>query len=372
VQLQQHPPEPRLLEAVREKVRYLHYSKRTEEAYVHWVRAFVRFHGMRHPAEMSRPEIEAFLGWLATERLVLSKRWRNSSAQMQVLGAIDAQPHQLSAALLYGTGMRLLEGLRLRVKDIDFERRAIVVREGKGFKDRIVMLPAALESPLRRQLVAAHAIWSADRRDEVPCVHLPNALACKFPRAGCAFTWFWVFPQATLSFDKREDLLRRHHLQEQNFQRRFKDAITTAGITQPASPHTLRHSFATHLLQSGYDIRTVQELLGRADVGTTMIYTHVLRLGGGAVRSPLDSLPVARSAPPPPLSAASRPIAPVADALRVVPIAPASSAAISAPYPVSPMPSTRPFRVREPRPCYAVQRAFPITPSFTAAATSAS
>jgi site-specific recombinase XerD len=283
------PPLPalqsaRLLDQVRERIRYLHYSIRTEEAYVHWVRAFVRFHGSRrHPAEMGALEVEAFLSWLANERKVSVSTHKQALSALvflyeKVLGLdlpwlaqigrpkrqarlpevltphevaallqhVDAEPHRVFAELLYGTGMRLMEGLRLRVKDVDFERRAIIVREGKGAKDRVVMLPASVVPALRGQ--------------------------------------------AEPSVDPRTGQARRHHGHEQAFQRAFKRALRRAGIERPATPHTLRHSFATHLLQAGYDIRTVQELLGHSDVSTTMVYTHVLKLGGGAVRSPLDAL----------------------------------------------------------------------------------
>lgn len=323
---------PRLLDLLRAQIRYMHYSLRTEQAYVHWVRAFIRYHGLRHPAEMSGAEVEAFLSWLASERhvapathkqalsallflyqKVLGQRmpWMDEIGRPQrpprlpvvlshdevsrVFAALpEVAPRlpvlQLFAQLLYGTGMRLTEALRLRVKDIDFDRRAIVVRHGKGGKDRVVMLPAALESALRAQLDAAHHAWAADRSSGVPGVDVPFALERKYPRVGLSWAWFWVFPQATLGVDPRSGIERRHHLQEQAVQRAFKRALQVAGIHKPASPHTLRHSFATHLLLSGYDIRTVQELLGHADVSTTMIYTHVLKLGGGAVRSPLDQL----------------------------------------------------------------------------------
>ena len=329
------PRPPRLLDALREQVRALHYSLRTEQAYVHWVRAFVRFHGMRHPAEMSRVEVEAFLTWLAAERRVApSTHGQALSALLflyqkvlkrelpgmdevgrprpqrrlpvvltheevgRVLAALDARssesaPHGLLARLLYGTGMRLLEGLRLRVKDVEFGRRAVIVREGKGAKDRVVMLPASLEAPLRAQLARAHALWQADRAADLPGVHVPHALARKYPRAPMSWPWFWVFPAAEPAIDPRSGIRRRHHAFEGTFQRSFQKALASASIDKPATPHTLRHSFATHLLLSGYDIRTVQELLGHADVSTTMIYTHVLKLGGGAVRSPLDALSVA-------------------------------------------------------------------------------
>ena len=406
---------PRLLDLLRQKIRYLHYSLRTEQAYVHWVRAFIRFHGLRHPADLSHPEIEAFLSWLACEQqvspsthkqalsalLFLYQKVLNQSVPwMQEIGrpkyerrlpvvlsheeisrlmaALSRQPlltpppqqqqHQqqqpqpraaataslpqgaapygLFARLLYGTGMRLTEGLRLRVKDIEFERRAVVVRHGKGGKDRVVMLPASLEAPLRAQLAAAHALWAADRACGLPGVEVPYALARKYQRAAVSWAWFWVFPQAEPSVDPRGAGVRRHHLYDGSFQRAFKRALEAADINKLASPHTLRHSFATHLLLAGYDIRTVQELLGHADVTTTMIYTHVLNLGGGAVRSPLDAL----------------------DGMGlIVPSAAASSTQPTAPG-VPPMRPGGTHFAREPEPCY---RACPITPSFTATAISA-
>lgn len=326
-----HQPLPslhsdRLLDQLRERIRYLHYSIRTEDAYVHWVSMYVRFHGMRHPAEMAGPEVESFLSWLANERKVAAAThkqalsallflyqkvlgqdlpWMNEIGRPQnrvrlpvvlthdevvrVLGQLPPA-HRLMGQLLYGTGMRIMEGVRLRVKDVDFARRAIVVREGKGAKDRVVMLPAALIPALREQMDAARQHWQRDRDAGRGGIHMPHALARKYPRAASSWTWFWVFPQDKLSDDPRTGLERRHHVLEQTFQRAFKKALMHAGIVKPATPHTLRHSFATHLLQSGYDIRTVQELLGHADVSTTMIYTHVLKVGGGGVRSPLDAL----------------------------------------------------------------------------------
>ena len=324
------PPPLRLLDALRAQIRYMHYSIRTEQAYVHWVRAFIRYHGLRHPSELAQAEFESFLSWLANERGVAPATHKQALAALlflykrvlrqdlpwvaeigrpkrqerlpvvlthdevaRLMRCIDPA-HRLLAQLLYGTGMRLLEAIRLRVKDVDFDRRAIIVREGKGAKDRVVMLPVALEAPLHAQLQTQRALWQADRAAGLPGVQLPHALARKYPRAPLAWGWFWVFAQAELSLDPRvpanERVPRRHHVVDQTFQRAFKRALYAAGIAKPATPHTLRHSFATHLLQSGYDIRTVQELLGHADVSTTMIYTHVLRLGGGAVRSPLDAL----------------------------------------------------------------------------------
>ena len=369
---------PRLLDLLRQHTRYLHYSRRTEDAYVHWVRAYIRFHGLRHPADMARAEIESFLTWLAAERQVSPSTHNQALSALlflyqkvlgqqlpwmsdigrprqerrlpvvlshdevsRVLGALEG-PHGLLAQLLYGTGMRLLEGLRLRVKDIEFDRRAVVVREGKGTKDRVVMLPASLEAPLRAKLAAARALWAADRAAGLPGVHLPHALARKYPRAPESWSWFWVFPQAAPAWDARTQIRRRHHLLEGSFQQHFKAAVASAGVDKPATPHTLRHSFATHLLLSGYDIRTVQELLGHSDVSTTMIYTHVLRLGGGAVRSPLDSLIVAPTPTPTPTptpSWAARPDRPP------------------------------PPRAGKPSPCH---HAFLATPNCTAAATTAS
>jgi site-specific recombinase XerD len=355
-----HPEcRPRLLDALRQQVRYLHYSRRTEQAYVHWVRAYVRFHGLRHPLELGGREVEAFLAWLATERNVspsthkqalsallflyqkvlnLRLPWMDEIGRPQrqrrlpvvlsrdevarTLAALDRRAVQaadpavalspvarelapqmaLFGRLLYGTGLRLMEALRLRVKDIDFAHRAIIVREGKGFKDRVVMLPDALELPLRHQLDHVHRVWATDRAAGVAGVRVPYALERKYPSAPHSWTWFWLFPQPELSVDPREkyplpmrpviagsatpaeaaplgqgDLpappWRRHHHHDQSFARAFKRALAEAEVAKPASPHTLRHCFATHLLEAGYDIRTVQELLGHADVSTTMIYT---------------------------------------------------------------------------------------------------
>ncbi len=328
---------PRLLDALRQQARYLHYSIRTEEAYVYWVRAFIRFHGLRHPSEMSQPEVEAFLTYLASERDVAPSTHKQALSALlflyqkvlridlpwmrdigrpkslrhlpavlsheevgRLLPLVDAADavHGMLARLLYGTGMRLLEGVRLRIKDIDFARRAIVVRQAKGGKDRVVMLPASLEKPLRAQLARGHAMWCEDRAAGLAGVLLPNALARKFSRASESWNWYWLFPQAEPAIDPRGGERRRHHLVEGTFQRHFKRCVDAAALGKPATPHTLRHSFATHLLQAGYDIRTVQELLGHADVSTTMIYTHVLRMGGGAVRSPLDGLLPSLITPP--------------------------------------------------------------------------
>jgi integron integrase len=219
----------------------------------------------------------------------------------RLLGAMESDGEEgLLARLLYGTGMRLMEGLRLRIKDLSFERGVIVVREGKGAKDRVVMLPRSLVDPMRAQLERSPALWAADRAAGQPGVEMPDALAVKFPKAAESWAWHWVFPSPTLSIDPRSGIRRRHHLFEQRVQRALKLAVTRIGLARHVSVHTLRHSFATHLLQAGTDIRTVQELLGHSDVGTTMIYTHVLRVAGG-VASPLDAL---GSETPPPLPVA--------------------------------------------------------------------
>jgi integron integrase len=316
----------RLLDRLRERIRLLHYSRRTEEAYVHWCRVFVRFHGLRHPADMAGPEIEAFLSWLVNERHVAASTHRQALSALLFLytkvleleipwlvevgrprvqrrlpvvlsqdevAAIFREldgAQRLFAQLLYGTGMRLSEALQLRIKDVDFAHRSVIVRQGKGGKDRVLMLPQSLVPAIREQLARAHALWTVDQVQGKGGVHMPDALDRKYPRAGSSWPWFWVFPQASHSTDPRSGVVRRHHMFDQTFQRAFKRAVHAAGITKPATPHTLRHAFATHLLQAGYDIRTVQDLLWHADVSTTMIYTHVLKVGGGAVRSPMDAM----------------------------------------------------------------------------------
>lgn len=327
----QTPPTPPLsaptvIGRVRECVRLLHYSPRTEKAYVYWIRKFLRFHGLRHPAAMGQPEVEGFLTWLADVQRVSAATHRQALAAVlflyaRVLGVqlpwmVEiGRPHErrrlpvvlsreevqrvlaglsgvhgLLARLLYGTGMRVGEALQLRVKDVDFAHRTIIVRSGKGDKDRALMLPATLHEPLRVQLESARVLWLADSHAECPGVWMPDALERKYPRAGKSWAWFWVFPQQRLSRDPRSGIIRRHYLYAQTFQRAFQRAVRGANVAKPATPHCLRHSFATHLLQSGYDIRTVQSLLGHADVSTTMIYTHVLNIGGAGVRSPIDTL----------------------------------------------------------------------------------
>ena len=320
-------PAPRLLERLRGEIRSRHYSLRTEAAYVDWARRYIHFHGgKRHPQDMGAGEVGAFLTHLATERQVgastqnqaksallflyaqvlkVDLPWLNEvvSARVSRHLPVVLTPSEvralllelngtmgLVASLLYGTGMRLLEGLRLRVKDVEFERRELIVRDGKGRKDRVTVLPENLMLPLRDQLALARRLHGADLQAGFGAVWLPDALDVKYPAAARAWGWQWVFASPTRSTDPRSGEVRRHHLYEQSVQRAVSGAARRAGIVKPCSPHVLRHSFATHLLQAGYDIRTVQELLGHSDVKTTMIYTHVLNRGGRGVRSPLDQI----------------------------------------------------------------------------------
>lgn len=318
--------QPRLLDQLRDCIRVKHYSIRTEEAYVDWCRRFVLWHGKRHPREMGAPEVQAFLTHLAVERQVSASTQNQAKAALlflyrqvlqidlpwldEIVQAKAARrlpvvltPREvrellaqmngtmwLAASLLYGTGMRLLECLRLRVKDIEFERREIVIREAKGDKDRVTVLPENLVLPLKDQLAKAKRLHDKDLEAGFGAVYLPDALARKYPKAAREWGWQYVFPSTVRSIDPRSGVERRHHLYEQTVQKVVSLAAKRAGIVKPVSPHVLRHSFATHLLQHGYDIRTVQELLGHKDVQTTMIYTHVLNRGGKAVVSPLDQL----------------------------------------------------------------------------------
>jgi integron integrase len=315
---------PKLLDQVREVCRLKHFSIRTEQSYVHWIKRFILYHGKRHPLEMSDQEIRAFISSLATQKNV------SASTQTQALCAVlflyrdvlktglqfvdgierarrpkrlpvvltqeevSAVLNQLSgtlrimASLLYGSGLRLIECLRLRVKDLDFNYRQITVVEGKGGKDRVTMLPAALAEPLERHLVRVKLLHEEDLLEGFGEVYLPYALGRKYQTAAREWPWQYVFPAAKRSTDPRTGKQHRHHVSERALQRAVNDAVRRAKITKAASCHSLRHSFATHLLESGYDIRTVQELLGHKDVSTTMIYTHVLNKGGKGVRSPLE------------------------------------------------------------------------------------
>jgi integron integrase len=321
---------PRLLDRFREVLRYKHYSLRTEQAYLYWVRFFIRWHGragtMRHPLEMGESDVRAFLTMLSTQRKVSvsthnqalsallflyrhvldaalpwlenlqrptrAKRIPCALTQREVADLLSALEGEMAllARFLYGTGMRLTESLELRVKDIDFERHAVVVRHGKGDKDRVVMLPRSLATPLKQHLAGARRWWEHDRRHAVAPVQVPEGLAFKNPDLGCGWPWFWVFPARNLSVDRRSGIERRQHIHEERLQRAIKIGCAAAGIQKPVSVHTLRHSFATHVLQAGTDIRTVQELLGHSDVSTTMIYTHALEASAAGAVSPLDAL----------------------------------------------------------------------------------
>ena len=318
------PERPRLLDEVRGRMRLKHYSLRTEQAYLYWSRRYIRANGMRHPRLLDGKVVEAFLTRLASdddvapstqnqalsailflyrEVLALDLPWMADVVRAKrpprlpvVLSRAETERllEQLSgrewllAGLLYGCGMRLLECLRLRVKDIDFGRNEITVRDGKGGKDRRTVLPARLRDALRLQLDAVRVLHAEDLSRGFGEVALPHALARKYPNAGRTLAWQYVFPASRRGVDPRDGRNKRHHLDENVVQRAVKRAAKLAGIDKPVTPHTLRHSFATHLLESGADIRTIQELLGHKDVATTQVYTHVLNRGAGGVLSPLD------------------------------------------------------------------------------------
>jgi integron integrase len=304
-------------------------SLRTEKTYLQWIRRFIRFHRRRHPREMGGREVEDFLTMLAVNNKV------SASTQNQALAALlflyrdvlevdlpwltdvirAKKPQRLPVVLsrdevqqvlkqlsgtewlvvsmLYGSGMRLGECLRLRVKDVELSRRELLIRDAKGQKDRVTVLPDSLVRPLRSHLDQVRLQYESDRSDNKPGISLPYALSRKYPNASTSWAWYWVFPSPSFCLDAYSQELVRYHLHEQNIQRAVKLAVRATGIVKPASTHTFRHCFATHLLEDGYDIRTVQELLGHSDVKTTMIYTHVLNRGGRGVRSPLDAVPAA-------------------------------------------------------------------------------
>ncbi len=316
--------EKKLLDQVVDALRVKHYSYRTEQTYVDWIRRYILFHNKRHPRDMGETEVQAFITYLATERnLSASSQNQALSAviflyrhvlgrelalppeiirakkagrlptvlsKQEALAVIDCMrgTPKLMAQLLYGSGLRLMECLRLRVKDVDFENHQLIVRDGKGENDRTTMLPDALIVLLKDHLQRVRRLHQADLDEGFGEVSLPYALERKYPNASREFTWQYVFPASVRSTDPISKRIKRHHLDESVLQRAVREAARLAKIDKPVSPHTFRHSFATHLLQSGYDIRTVQELLGHKDVKTTMIYTHVLQRGAGAVKSPLD------------------------------------------------------------------------------------
>lgn len=319
------PNPPRLFDRITARMRVKHYSLRTEKVYIGWIKRFILFHGKRHPQEMGAAEVEAFLSHLAVARSVSASTqnqaksallflykevlqielpWLDNVTQAKrpkhlpvVLTRDEARAvlarmegtMWLIGSLLYGSGLRVMECLRLRVKDVDLAQGQILVREGKGFKDRITMLPGSLMQPLQDHLARVKSLHEEDLKDGYGEVFMPFALARKYPKAGHSWGWQYVFPSRNLSVDPLTGVMRRHHADEKPVQRAVRQARQAAGIHKPATPHTFRHCFATHLLESGYDIRTVQELLGHKDVSTTMIYTHVLNRGGRGVRSPLDA-----------------------------------------------------------------------------------
>jgi integron integrase len=320
------PPKPRLLDRGRHAIETRHYSRRTEKAYVHWIKRYIFFHGKRHPAEMGAAEVAAFLTSLAVQGKVAASTQNQALSALlflyrEVLGVelpwlddvirakrpvhlpvvltrdevrtvlrrLDGVP-RLMAVLLYGAGLRLLECCRLRVKDVDVATHQLTIRDGKGHKDRATMLPAAVKAELLTHLERVRRQHEDDLRHGAGWVELPGALLRKYPNAGRAWGWQWVFPATRIYVDRVTGQRRRHHLHESVLQRAVKDAVRGAGIAKPATCHTFRHSFATHLLEDSHDIRTVQELLGHRDVSTTMIYTHVLNRGPAGVRSPADRM----------------------------------------------------------------------------------
>jgi integron integrase len=317
--------EPRLLDRVRAAVRMRHYSRRTEKAYVAWIRRFIVFHEKRHPSQMAAPEVTAFLSSLAARGVSASTQNQALSAILFLYGAVLGQqlewmndivraqrpvrlpvvlsreevaallsrlhgPVWLMASLMYGAGLRLMECAELRIKDVNFDRGELTIRDGKGGKDRVTMLPVAMKGELVDHFKSVKAQHEADVTAGRGSVALPGALRTKYPNAPNEWAWQWVFPATRFYVDAETGERRRHHLHESVLQRAVKEAVRSAGIPRPATCHSLRHSFATHLLEAGYDIRTIQELLGHRDVSTTMIYTHVLNQGGRGVRSPLDQL----------------------------------------------------------------------------------
>ncbi len=317
---------PKLLDQLRAAIRVRHYSIRTEEAYVQWAKRYIYFHGKRHPVDLNENHINQFLSHLAVKgrvaastqnqalcalvflyRHVLQKdlgafgeivRARRPVRLPEVLTREEVRHfmnhlegvHRLMAGLMYGAGLRLMETVRLRVKDVDLGYNRIVVRDGKGGKDRVTMLPQSVKPSLKQHLAEIQSRFQADRQEKIEGVYLPSALARKYPQAGVSWGWQWVFPSAKLSVDPRTGIRRRHHIYNRSVQRAVAAAARRAQIHKKVTCHTLRHSFATHLIEQGYDIRTVQELLGHKSIKTTQIYTHVLNRGGRGVLSPADSL----------------------------------------------------------------------------------
>jgi len=342
------PQGKKLLDQVRDSLRLKHYSYRTEETYLAWIKRFILFHGKRHPKDMGSSEIESFITHLAVERnvavttqnqalsaiLFLYKYVLKKEIEMPPSMIRPGRPKRLPTVLtpseagriiaqmtgvtkimtklLYGSGLRLMECIRLRVKDIDFEIHQIIVRDGKGENDRVTVLPESVVIELKNHLDNVRALHEKDLREGYGETQLPYALSVKYPNAGREWIWQYIFPASQRSTDPQSGSIRRHHLDESVLQRTVRDAAQRSKIDKAVSPHTFRHSFATHLLQNGYDIRTVQELLGHKDVKTTMIYTHVLQRGGLAVKSPLDEIREQKGeykVAPPALAAACAPTA---------------------------------------------------------------
>lgn len=326
-------PKAKLMDQCLEVMHFRHFSRRTMESYTQWIRRYLRFHrrtdvsgpnAWRHPRDLGKPELEAFLSHLAVDRKVAASTQNQALNALlflyqEVLGVdvpwLDAYerskrparvpivldrsevlallthfqpPYLFVAQLLYGSGLRLTEALRLRIKDVDFSRGQLIVRDGKGAKDRVTMLPSLASDGLRAQILTAQECYQRDRIANVAGVWLPYALARKYPKAGCEWVWQWVFPSPELSIDPESGVLRRHHLADASMQRAMRTAVRAADLAKRVTCHSLRHSFATHLLEAGTDIRTVQELLGHEDLSTTQIYTHVMKKPGIGVISPLD------------------------------------------------------------------------------------
>ncbi len=315
---------PKLLDIVSTELRTRHYSIRTEKAYLGWIKRFILFHNKQHPSSLGKSEISSFINYLAIKKKV-SASTQNQALQsilflykqilkieigwIEEIKRVERIKHipvvfsrkeakiilshmkgvtRLIASLLYGSGLRLNECLRLRVKDIDFDYKQIIIRDGKGEKDRRTTLPLSLVPALQRQIKKVKTIHQEDLKKGFGKAPLPYALSQKYPNAGKEFGWQFLFPTENLSFDEKQKFKFRYHVHSSTIQKAIKEALKKSEITKPGSPHTFRHSFATHMLETGYDIRTVQELLGHKDVRTTMIYTHVLNKGGLGVRSPLD------------------------------------------------------------------------------------
>ncbi len=314
---------PGLFEVVRNKIRVKHYSIRTEKAYIYWIKSYLQFYSLQHPRQLNAEQIEAYLTHLAVNRKVSASTQNQALSALlflykEVLGFelpyLDGAkrstrvpvvftpgeaasvirklqpPYALMASLLYGSGLRLMECVRLRVKDIDFHYKTITVRSGKGAKDRVTLLPELVVDDLNLQMVKAKELHRIDRQSGQGYVYLPFAMEKKYPNAHREWGWQYVFPAQSRSIDPCSGIERRHHIGEQSLQHAIKHSIVKSGISKLASTHTFRHSFGTHLLQNGYDIRTVQELMGHKDIRTTQLYTHVLQRGGNAVKSPFDVL----------------------------------------------------------------------------------